>query len=163
MKHFKNIIALSCATMILSGCAREIDSDIYTEDTLNHTYKTYKGTISSCRIVKVQASDKLEGNRTGIGAGAVAGGLAGSAMGGGRGKVATTAIGAIAGGVLGSLAEKKLKTQNALECVVDLADGTLETVVQGTKEQFTPGQRVLLLKGKGHDARSRITADRSRY
>ncbi len=163
MKHFKNIIALSCATIILSGCAREIDSDIYTEDSVNNTYKTYKGTISSCRIVKVQASDKLEGNRTGIGVGAVVGGIAGSTMGGGRGKVATTAIGAVAGGVLGSIAEKKLKTQNALECLVDLSDGTFETVVQSTKEEFSPGQRVLLLKGKGRDSRSRITADRSPY
>lgn len=141
------------STVLITSCAREISSDVYSSRQVGKVSTTYAGTIKNVREVTVQQGEQLEDNGLGIAGGGIAGGVIGSAV--GRGNFAPTAAGAIVGAVAGSLVEKKLKQQQALEYVVELDQGGLLTVVQGTDQQFDVGQPVYVLMSPS--GRSRIT------
>ncbi|AZL15510.1 hypothetical protein [Rickettsiales endosymbiont of Stachyamoeba lipophora] len=153
------IISIIAALSILNGCAREISSGVYAESHVGEATFSYQGTIINARQVQVQAAERLEDNGFGIGAGALGGGLAGSVLGKGKGNLATTVAGAVIGGVGGAFAEKKLKTQNAMEYVVKLTNGQIMTVVQGIDNPLTIGNKVLVLVS--HEGRSRVVPDMS--
>ena len=148
-----------CLVMLLGGCAKEIDSDLYTEENFGEASNVYHGVIINVRKVKMQQGDKLENNKTGKAVGALSGAVIGSQFGGGSAKWVTGAAGGIGGAFLGSLAEKKLKSQDALEYIVKLADGTSRSIVQGLNPYFAVGQKVLVMMNKYN--RSRIIADNS--
>ena len=157
----QNRLLISSAALIalvLSGCARNISSDVYSESHVGEASRTFRGVVTHVRQVQV-APEKLEENIIGAGAGALGGGLAASHIGGGKGQIAATAAGAIAGGLAGAYAEKMLKTQDALEYSVELRNGEMRTIVQGPNPAFSVGQPVLVIVS--HQGRSRIVADRS--
>jgi outer membrane lipoprotein SlyB len=105
------------------------------------------GTIDSLRPVKI------EGTKTpiGAGAGAIVGGVAGSAVGGGRGSIITAVIGAVAGGLLGSAAEDGLTRTQGVEITVREDDGTMRAYVQQVQENeiFRVGERVRIMTVNG--------------
>lgn len=142
------------ASQLLGGCASDISSQTYTESHVGEASTTYQGIIQSVRPVTVSGGDRLSDNSLGIALGALAGGLAGSTMGGGKGNLAMTGIGAVAGGTAGSLIEKGAKKQNALEYVVMRNDGALMTVVQSPENPMAVGQKVFVILGR--QGRSRI-------
>lgn len=144
--------------LLLSGCARNISSDVYSESHVGEASRTFRGVVVSVRQVQV-APEKLEDNVIGAGAGALGGGIAASHIGGGTGRLAATAAGALAGGIAGAYAEQMLKTQNALEYTVELRNGEMRTIVQGPSPAFSAGQPVLVIVS--HKGRSRVVADRS--
>jgi outer membrane lipoprotein SlyB len=148
-----------CLVMLLGGCAKEIDADLYTEENFGEASHTYQGVIVNVRKVRMQQGDKLEDNKTGIAVGAITGAVVGNQFGKGSGNVASTAIGGLGGAFLGSLAEKKLKSQDALEYVVKLSNGDVRSIVQGLSPSFSVGQRVLVMINRHN--RSRIIADNS--
>lgn len=151
------LVSASVATLMLSGCARQISPNVYTEAQVGETSRTYRCTIVSVRQIQVKAGERLEDNTTGMLLGGAAGGLAGSAVGNGHGNTAAIVGGAIAGGILGSLAEDQLKTQDALEYVVELENGKVRTVVQGLDSALRVGQDALLIIGER--GRSRLIPD----
>lgn len=137
IRFFFSLLLFMMSTVLITSCAREISSDVYSSRQVGKVSTTYAGTIKNVREVTVQQGEQLEDNGLGIAGGGIAGGVIGSAV--GRGNFAPTAAGAIVGAVAGSLVEKKLKQQQALEYVVELDQGGLLTVVQGTDQQFDVG------------------------
>lgn len=152
------MVVCSTAAM-LSGCAREISSNVYSDSHVGEASRTFRGIVVSVREIEVTNAEKLQENTTGMTAGALAGGVGGYQFGKGRGQVASTAAGAILGAVAGAYAEKALSSQTALEYIVELTTGEMRTVVQGKDTKYTPGQRVLLIVGQ--QGRSRIIPDSS--
>lgn len=155
------IISPFLAVVVLSGCARNINSDTYKASHVGEASFTYQGVVASARKVQVEEGEYLGENTTGMAIGGVAGGLAGNQFGGGSGNVAATVGGALIGGLAGTLAEKALKSQEAMEYAVRLNNGTMMTVVQGMDNPLSPGQRVLVMTSQ--DGRSRVVADHSGY
>ncbi|MFI5343164.1 MAG: hypothetical protein ACHQUC_02975 [Chlamydiales bacterium] len=150
---FSSFLLVMMSAVLITSCAREISSDVYASRQVGKVSITYAGIIKNVREVTVEQGDQLEDNGLGIAGGGIAGGVIGSAV--GRGNFAPTAAGAIVGAVAGSLVEKKLKQQPALEYVVELDQGGLLTVVQGNDQVFGVGQPVYILVSPS--GRSRIT------
>src|SRR5262245_6230689 len=105
----KNIILLIVNVLLLTSCARQMNSDVYTSRQVGEVSTTYGGVIRNIREVCIQEGSQLEDNELGIVGGGVAGGVVGSAV--GRGHFVPTVVGAVAGAVTGSLIEKKAKQQ----------------------------------------------------
>jgi outer membrane lipoprotein SlyB len=142
-KTMKHVILLAVSALLLTSCARQIDSDVYTTRQVGEVSTTYAGVIRNIREVCVQEGSQLEDNGLGMVGGGVAGGVVGSAV--GRGHFVPTAFGAVAGAVTGSLLEKKMKQQIGYEYVVELYNGGLITVVQGRDQCFGIGQPVYVM------------------
>ncbi len=153
------LMLVSSAAAMISGCAREISSNVYSDTHVGEASRTFRGMVVSVREVEVTNAEKLQENTTGMGVGALAGGVGGYQIGKGRGQVAATAAGAILGAVAGAYAEKALSSQTAFEYIVELSNGEMRTVVQGKDTKYAPGQRVLLIVGQ--QGRSRIIPDSS--
>jgi outer membrane lipoprotein SlyB len=150
MKKFA--LFISGGLMLLTSCARQISSDVYSARQAGEISTTYPGFIKNVRAVCMDEGDRLEENGLGIAGGGIAGGALGNAI--GRGRFVPTAAGAIAGAITGSLIEKNLKHQSAFEYIVELENGNLITVVQGQEHLFNIGQPVyVIVSGSG---RSRI-------
>lgn len=160
-KVILKVITPCIAVLALSGCARNISSDTYKASHVGESSFTYQGVVASARKIHVEEGEYLGENTTGIGLGAVGGGLIGNQMGKGSGNVAATVGGAVIGGLAGAFAEKALKSQDAMEYAVKLTNGSMMTVVQGLDNPLSPGQRVLVMVSQ--DGRSRVVADQSGY
>lgn len=160
MQKMKTLL-LSTAIILpvmLGGCARDISSTTYSDATVGEASQTFRGTIVTMRKVNV-GPEKLEDNVAGGLAGGVLGGVVGNQFGKGGGKTAATAVGAIGGAVAGAFAEKALKSQDGFEYTVQLDNGDMRTIVQGTEHAMSVGQRVLIIVGQKN--RSRVVPDTS--
>lgn len=148
-------VLITAAAMLLSSCAKEISSGVYSSRQVGEASVTLPGVVVSVREVCVEGSDRLQDNELGIIGGGVVGGVIGSNIGKGNGRILPTAVGAIAGAIGGSMIEKKLNQQAGFEYVVQLDDGRLMTIVQGNDMLFQMGQPVYVILG--YQGRSRIT------
>ena len=117
------IIALSLG---LTACAPNISPDVVSASSANEVQTAVEGVIVSKRIVTV----KGDSNLLGTGIGALAGGIAGSTIGAGRGEMLATLGGAVLGGAAGNMAQDKLTTQQGIEYVIKLTqqDGPTTTI-----------------------------------
>jgi outer membrane lipoprotein SlyB len=81
---------------------------------------------------------------TGLGAvgGAVAGGLIGNQIGGGRGKILTTIAGAVGGGLAGNGIEHAVRKQTTYEVQVRMQDGSYRNFSYQTQPAVQVGERV---------------------
>ncbi|MFM0627165.1 glycine zipper 2TM domain-containing protein [Paraburkholderia xenovorans] len=81
---------------------------------------------------------------TGLGAlgGAVAGGLVGNQIGGGRGKILTTIAGAVGGGLAGNGIEHAVRKQTTYEVQVRMQDGSYRNFSYPTQPALQIGERV---------------------
>ncbi|MDR2794381.1 MAG: glycine zipper 2TM domain-containing protein [Holosporaceae bacterium] len=147
-------VVLCGATVLISGCARNISSSTYDANTVGAANDTYECVVVKVRKVMVEEGERLEDNKTGAIMGALAGGALGHTVGKGRGNVVSTAGGAILGGIGGAFAEKALKSQDGLEYTVRLNSGQVKTVVQGSDNPLYPGQTAYLIID--HRGRSRV-------
>lgn len=150
---FKHVTVVG-AILFSSSCARQISSNVYSGGAVGEVSSTYAGTIISARVVTIQDQEYLENNGLGLVGGGVGGAILGSQVGKGRGNTAATIAGGILGATAGAFAEQNLKSQNAMEYVVQLENGEAKTVVQGPEPQLGVGQRVWLMSS--HQGRSRI-------
>ncbi len=139
-----------CVPLVLGACAPERTNTTYSAGEIGRTAEVSFGQIISMRQVAVQ------GQQSGVGTlgGAVAGGAAGSYIGGRdpRANILGAVAGAIIGGVAGTAAEGALSSGTAVEFVIREDDGRTITVVQTNEDNFQPGERVVLSRG----ARTRI-------
>ena len=71
----------------------------------------------------------------------------------GRGKPLATIAGAALGAAGGYAGEKALTKQNGLEITVELENGQQLSIVQAADQQFSPGERVRVLRGSDGSAR----------
>ncbi|MFM0208029.1 glycine zipper 2TM domain-containing protein [Paraburkholderia sediminicola] len=91
-------------------------------------------------INTVQASEPT----TGLGAlgGAVAGGLVGNQIGGGRGKILTTIAGVVGGGLAGNGIEHAVRKQTTYQVQVRMQDGSYRNFSYPTQPDVQIGERV---------------------
>jgi len=153
---FGKMLSLVASIALATSCARQISSDVYTGTHVGEASTTYSGVITHARQVTVQEGELLEDNKLGIVGGGLGGALIGSQIGKGKGSDLAMIGGAIAGATAGAFAEKALKTQNAMEYMVQVDNGQLMTVVQGPSPAFSVGQNVYVIIGQ--KGRSRIIA-----
>lgn len=90
----------------------------------------------------VEVKQKGEGSGAGAAIGAVAGGVAGHQVGGGRGKDVATAIGAIAGAMAGHEIEKRARSTLSYDISVAMEDGSTRTINVADLGGLTVGQAV---------------------
>ncbi len=169
MKRFLAVL-LGCA-LILTSCARDLSSDMYTSDSTMSL--TMEGTVIAVRKVKINESDKLSDNSVGI----MSGGAAGAALGMSSNEGAPMIIGgALIGGLVGAGIQNKLGQSDGFEYIVKIETEKLKdtyyegssvmrsaisaartsgiiTIVQNTKDPLSEGQRVYLIVS---DKRARI-------
>ncbi|MCO7567384.1 glycine zipper 2TM domain-containing protein [Pseudomonas guariconensis] len=146
------VASFTTMSLLLGGCASNLTGDSYSRDEARRVQTVRMGTIESLRPVKI------EGTKTPIGggAGAIVGGVAGSAVGGGRGSIVAAVIGAVAGGLAGSAAEEGLTRTQGVEITVREDDGSMRAYVQEVQQNeiFRVGERVRILTV---DGTSRVT------
>ena len=133
------IPALLCS----AACTSNIGANDYSVQNVNSVQSAQVGTIISVRKVIVQ-------NDNGNGAllGTVAGGVAGSMIGGSDAAHILGAIGgAVVGGIAGNAAQEGLSSQEGYEYVVQLDNGNMVTVSQGNDVLLSPGQKCMVLYG----------------
>ncbi|MFJ4432172.1 glycine zipper 2TM domain-containing protein [Pseudomonas sp. NPDC089395] len=146
------VATFTTMSLLLGGCASSLTGDSYSRDEARRVQTVRMGTIEALRPVKI------EGTKTPIGggAGAIVGGVAGSAVGGGRGSIVAAVIGAVAGGLAGSAAEEGLTRTQGVELTVREDDGSMRAYVQAVQENevFRVGERVRIMTV---DGTSRVT------
>lgn len=146
------VASFTAMALTLGGCTSNLTGDSYSRSEARAVQTVRLGTVESLRPVKI------EGTKTpiGAGAGAVVGGVGGSAIGGGRGSVVAAVIGAVAGGLLGSMTEEGLTRTQGVEITVREDDGSMRAYVQAVQENeiFRIGDRVRIMTV---DGTSRVT------
>jgi outer membrane lipoprotein SlyB len=146
------VASFTAMALTLGGCTSSLTGDSYSRDEARTVQTVRLGTIESLRPVKI------EGTKTpiGAGAGAIVGGVGGSAIGGGRGSIVAAVIGAVAGGLLGSATEEGLTRTQGVEITVREDDGSMRAYVQQVQENeiFRVGERVRIMSVNGT---SRVT------
>ena len=136
---------------LVSGCAPNISPDSYAVGSVGQVNRVVRGIIISARSVDISGTSGV-GTATGFAAGAAGG----AALGGDPAGMALGAIGgAIVGGVAGAMTEEALTSQMGMEYIVETERGALMTVVQGSDNPLSVGQKVLVVYG----TRSRIIPD----
>ncbi len=141
-------------SLVLSGCASGLGPDTYQRSAVGSVRATDFGTVIGVRNVTI------EGTRTGLGpaTGAIAGGIAGSTLGGGKPEHALGALGgALVGGLLGAAIEEGVTRQRGVEYTIRRSDGQVVTIVQAEGGALiAPGQPVRIIYGAD---RARVVPD----
>ncbi|MGH8282175.1 MAG: glycine zipper 2TM domain-containing protein [Gammaproteobacteria bacterium] len=151
----------AAAALLLAGCANlgpnPYGATTYTGTATRTEQQVNYGTVVSLAAAKVVPSKNEQGLSTGIGA--VAGGIAGSAAGGGRGQALTTLAGAVLGGIAGNAAGKAMGTAQGVTITVKMDDGRTVAITQGVDPNliFQVGQRVEVLENPA-DGTARVLA-----
>ena len=114
---FKKLIII-LPFLLLSGCARDLSSNVYTSDATQNL--TLEGKIIGVRKITIKNSDQLSGNSTGILSGGLMGGAIGSTVGGGSGRGPALMGGVLIGAAVGSALESGLGTVEGYEYIVKL-------------------------------------------
>jgi outer membrane lipoprotein SlyB len=140
---FINLTIPALIITLFTSCARYTSPDVYTSQQAGEVATTYLGTIKTIREVNIKPGDQLGDNALGGLGGGVTGGIAGNAI--GKGHFVPTAAGVLAGAVAGTFLESKLKSQTALEYIVELDNGNLITVVQGKEPLLNIFQPVYVI------------------
>lgn len=135
------------ATLAACGCASSLSGDSYSRDDARRVQTVRMGNVVGVRPVKIEGTK----SPVGTGAGAIIGGIGGSAVGGGRGAAVATVLGAVAGGLMGSAAEEGITRTQGIEITVREDDGVMRAYVQEMNDQefFRVGERVRILTVNG--------------
>lgn len=117
MKVSRKILSVfAIASFVLTGCAREMSSDVYTSSSTSG--KVLEGKVVSARPVTIKDSDKLQDNTAGMLGGGLLGGVAASSAGKGTGKSLAAVGGALVGAAAGAFIQDKLGTSKGMEYIV---------------------------------------------
>jgi len=143
MTHTSTLVFALALSLGTAGCTSSLSSNTYSRSDARQAQELQMGTVEHLRAVRI------EGTRSniGTGAGAVVGGIAGSSVGGGKGKTLATVAGVIAGGLAGAATEELATRQDGLEITVNLDNGRTIIVVQGSDTPFQIGDRVRVITG----------------
>jgi len=135
------ILTITALVIVMTGCAASRSTNVYTRDQARQVQTVEWGVIQSVEPVAIQEDDNAVGSL----GGAIIGGIAGSAIGQGRGSAIAATLGAIAGGVAGNAIEQGVTTKDALKIFVTLDNGSTIAVVQEADVPFQVGERVKVL------------------
>lgn len=147
--------AILAAAFAVSGCQHQTSPNVYDPYSAGQVAYTQMGVVRSTRPVEIM-NDSPAGSGVGAAVGGFAGAIAGSQLGpshynhrGHRhrytstGSVLGTIGGALAGAIVGAVIEREASRQMATEYVVQLDNGQMITIVQGS-QPLAPGQRVFV-------------------
>jgi len=145
-------IAFLCAMpFFVGGCVSDLGGSDYSRGEARRVMIVRFATIESVRLVRIEGTKSPVGSL----AGAIAGGVIGSSL-GGRGPTSSTVgavLGAVAGGVGGSALEEATTRKRGVEITVKLDQGGYLAIIQTDEgEGFEPGERVRLV-GSGEATR----------
>lgn len=167
MKYsFSKLAVISCVVAVLSGCARDLSSSMYTSDSTMNL--TMEGVVVSTRQVTIKNNDKMQDNLGGMLAGGAMGAAVGSGVGGGSGNTMAIVGGAIAGGLAGAAIQDGLGKSKGYEYIVKVDTSKIKdsyfegnaamrnviatakvnglvTVVQGADNVLHQGQKVFVI------------------
>jgi outer membrane lipoprotein SlyB len=137
----KILIAIS-AILILASCAKNLESDVYSEREALEMKQISKGKFLEVIPVKVEG-DKVVGTASG----AVIGGVAGSTVGGNdKVKVIMASVGALVGSGVGKTIDGWITNQEGYQYIIELRrNGDIVAIVQGKNNALEVGDQVLLL------------------
>ena len=139
----KLFLGLAFSTLLLSGCASNINSDHYDTSAAGRI-----STVSQCTVLNVRYVGVSNDGSTGTLIGGLAGGIAGSTIGGGSTAHTLGAVGgALLGGMVGGATEKGVTSQTGIEYILKLDNGQVISITQGTNQALGVGQRCLVLYG----------------
>jgi len=143
----KSMLMIATMSVALTGCVSSQSGNVYSRDDVGRAQHVRMGTITALRPVKIEGTKSPIGS----GAGAVAGGIAASSIGGGRGSYVAAVLGAVAGGMLGAAAEEGLTRAEGVEITVLDDNGQTYAYVQGLTEGevFRVNDRVRILTING--------------
>lgn len=105
---------------------------------------------TDCGVIASVREVEKAGQGSGVGAvgGALAGGVLGNQVGGGRGQDVMTVVGAVAGGIAGHQIEKKVRTTKSYEITVRMEDGNTRVFTETSLPTWRAGDRVRLIDGR---------------
>lgn len=146
-------VMLLLACLALGACASQ------TGDSFTSGQARTAQTVTMGEIIQLDAAF-INNDATGLGTlgGAVVGGVAGTTVGGGRGRTLSTLGGAVIGGLAGTGIERAVNSSDAIDITVRLDNGQVLSIVQalGDEERsFAVGDRVRVIRGAGGSARVR--------
>lgn len=143
MNKYALLLALPLTAAGIAGCASDIDSNYYSTGSVGQVSQAQGCTVVSVRPIKVSTQ-----NGAGTAIGGIAGGIAGSQIGGGNTAHLLGAVGgAILGGFAGNAAQKGLTSQQGYEYIVRLDNGNTVSTTQGADVLLNPGQRCQIIFG----------------
>lgn len=147
------VLLVAGALLATAGCVPNVRPDSYGVGSVGQVNRSVRATVISARVVKV---DGTRGG--GAAAGGAAGALAGSYAGGSdRANLIGAVGGLVIGSIAGAAAERSVSQHEAIEYVVETANGNLLTIVQSSEDPHALGAPVLVLYGSP----SRLIADNS--
>lgn len=143
MNKYALLLALPLTAAGIAGCASDIDSNYYSTGSVGQVSQAQGCTVVSVRPIKVSTQ-----NGAGTAIGGIAGGIAGSQIGGGNTAHLLGAVGgAILGGFAGNAAQEGLTSQQGYEYIVRLDNGNTVSTTQGADILLNPGQRCQIIFG----------------
>lgn len=143
MNKYAILLALPLTAAGIAGCASDIDSNYYSTGSVGQVSQAQGCTVVSVRPIKVSTQ-----NGAGTAIGGIAGGIAGSQIGGGNTAHLLGAVGgAILGGFAGNAAQEGLTSQQGYEYIVRLDNGNTVSTTQGADVLLNPGQRCQIIFG----------------
>ena len=143
MNKYALLLALPLTAAGIAGCASDIDSNYYRTGSVGQVSQAQGCTVVSVRPIKVSTQ-----NGAGTAIGGIAGGIAGSQIGGGNTAHLLGAVGgAILGGFAGNAAQEGLTSQQGYEYIVRLDNGNTVSTTQGADVLLNPGQRRQIIFG----------------
>uniref|UniRef100_UPI004028FC72 glycine zipper 2TM domain-containing protein n=1 Tax=Candidatus Scatocola faecipullorum TaxID=2840917 RepID=UPI004028FC72 len=143
MNKYALLLALPLTAAGIAGCASDIDSNYYSTGSVGQVSQAQGCTVVSVRPIKVSTQ-----NGAGTAIGGIAGGIAGSQIGGGNTAHLLGAVGgAILGGFAGNVAQEGLTSQQGYEYIVRLDNGNTVSTTQGADVLLNPGQRCQIIFG----------------
>ena len=147
--------------LLFAGCANlgpnPYGATTYSGSATRTEQQVSYGTVVSLAAARVVPTQNEQAVSTGIGA--VAGGIAGSAAGGGRGQELTTLAGAVLGGLAGNAIGKTAGTAQGVTITVKLDSGRTVAITQGVDPNviFKVGEKVEVLENPA-DGTARVLA-----
>ncbi len=150
---FRLLASFVIMAFLVAGCASQTGGSVSSSQARTAQTVSF-GTITHL------APAFIEDNPSGLGTagGAVVGGVAGSTLGRGNGRVLTTLGGAVIGGLVGTGIERSMNSRDAIDITVRLENGQSISVVQelGAEERgMVVGDRVRVMHGADGSARVR--------
>jgi outer membrane lipoprotein SlyB len=146
------VLMMLPALMLADACTTDIGANQYSSSSVGSVNRVVMGKIISVRQVQVRDDDRSAGTAVG----AIAGGLAGSQVGKGNTATILGAVGGtLIGGAAGNMAQRGMSAQSGYEYVIQLDNGSIITIIQGSDILLAAGQRCMILYGDG-SSRARV-------
>lgn len=140
-------LMLTLSLLLIQGCAKSLEGDVYSRDEAQRTMNMQMATITATKPIVIEG----DRSQTGKLAGGLIGGAAGYGVTESNTQALTTAIGTVAGAVVGQMAEEQLSRAQGLEITLKLDNGEDIIIVQEVDDvgDFVAGDKVKLVSGSG--------------